>query len=130
MRELARYFHAYDPPTEQESLENWFDFFYLILQAHYPCEYVYKNSIAIDLYLTRHELQKSILIDEFRSRDSRADTVVINDTSTVYEIKSEYDSFSRLECQISDYRKIFDHIYVVTAPYKGLRKSLKELAYQ
>lgn len=115
MRELARHFYSHRPPSERATLEKWFDFFYSILQVHYQCEYVYKNSLAIDLYLKRHDLQKSVLIDELRSGSSRADLAVMNDTSTVYEIKSEYDSFSRLECQISDYSKIFDQIYVVTA---------------
>ena len=115
MRELANHFSSYDPPSERRLLENWFDFFYSILLAQYPCEYVYKNSLTTRLYLSRHNLQKSVLIDEFRSGNSRADIVVMNDTSTVYEVKSKYDSMSRLECQMSDYRMVFDRIYVVTA---------------
>ena len=116
MRELADHLYSYEPPSERTPLENWFNFFYSILQDRYPCEYVYKNSLTTHLYLSRHDLQKAVLIDEFRCGSSRADLVVMNDTSTVYEVKSEYDSFSRLECQISDYRKVFDKVCVVTAP--------------
>lgn len=115
MRELADHFVSFHPPSERKPLEHWFDFFYSVLCREYPCEYVYKNSLATSLYLGRHDPQKSVLIDEFRTSDSRADLVIMNDTSTVYEVKSIYDSVARLESQISNYRKVFDKIVVVTA---------------
>ena len=43
----------------------------------------------------------------------------MNGTSTVYEVKSEYDSFDRLASQIADYRKVFDRIVVVTSEAKS-----------
>ena len=59
-----------------------------------------------------------MLTGEFRSGNSRADMVIINGTSTVYEVKSKYDSLKRLEGQIADYKNVFDRIFVVTTAEK------------
>ena len=46
--------------------------------------------------------------------NSKADIVIFNGTSTVYEIKTELDSLNRLESQLNSYLKCFDKIYIVT----------------
>ena len=38
----------------------------------------------------------------------------LNGKAVVYEIKTELDNLERLESQISDYYKAFDHVAVVT----------------
>lgn len=53
-------------------------------------------------------------MSEFWVDMSKADSVVLNGTSTVYEIKTEFDNLSRLPQQLTDYSKVFDHINVVT----------------
>lgn len=111
MRELGDYFSDLSPPSVNDSLRDWFDFFYSLLIKQYPCEYVYKNAIATELYLTgRHSLNESLLTSEFRSGKSRADVVIVNGTTTVYEVKSEFDSLKRLEGQLLDFKNIFDCI--------------------
>ena len=40
---------------------------------------------------------------------------MINGKAVVYEIKTELDTFERLESQICDYYKAFDHVCVVTS---------------
>ena len=118
LRELINEFPPLNKPMPK-SLGDWFEFFYSLLLEKYRCEYVYKNTLATSLYLNkRHSLESSLLINELRVGKSRADVVILNGTSTVYEVKSEYDSFERLEAQIADYRKVFDYIYVVTATEK------------
>ena len=113
--ELKREFSKFSPPNQHRPLSDLFDFFYQILLSNYRCEYIYKNIITTELYLKEyHSLQNSLLINEFRSGRSRADIVIFNGTSTVYEIKSEYDSFDRLDNQLADYQKVFDRIVVVT----------------
>lgn len=113
--ELGDHFSDFSPPKQHHALRDWFDFFYTLLFSHYRCEYIYKNAIATKIYLGRHHsLQKSLLTDELRSGNSRADVVILNGTSTVYEIKSAYDSFNRLANQLYDYQKVFDRINVVT----------------
>ena len=120
LKELGDHFSSFSPPSENASLRSWFDFFYSLLLKQYRCEYVYKNTITTKLYLTgRHSFENSLLTDEFSIGNSRADVVILNGTSTVYEVKSKYDSLERLECQITDYRKVFDRIYVVTTAEKS-----------
>ena len=121
IEELADCFISYSPPSETAPLKKWFDFFYELLSSQYRCEYIYKNTIATRLYLDRrHSLNESLLTNELRSGNSRADIVILNGTSTVYEIKSEYDSFKRLDGQLQDYRRIYDRIYVVTSSGKAI----------
>ncbi len=120
--ELGGGFSSFSPPKRQQPLRDWFEFFYALLSSNYRCEYVYKNAIATKLYLNgHHSLQNSLLTDELRSGNSRADVVILNGTSTVYEVKSAYDSFDRLASQLADYRKVFDHIIVVTTKEKANR---------
>ena len=59
------------------------------------------------------------MTDEIRSANSRADVAILNGTSTVYEIKSQYDSFDRLHGQLSDYKMVFDRICIVTTYAKA-----------
>jgi hypothetical protein len=74
---------------------------------------VLKNVIANRLFLDLHDAERAYLTQEFRSGLSRADVVILNGTSTVYEVKTELDSFSKLQSQLADYRLIFDRICVV-----------------
>ena len=119
IQELGEYFSPLSPPSVSEPLKDWFEFFYSLLLGQYQCEYVYKNAVATGLYLAgRHSLKNSLLTSEFRSGNSRADVVIINGTSTVYEVKSKYDSLKRLEGQIADYKNVFDRIFIVTTAEK------------
>ena len=118
--ELGDHFSGFAPPSVNDPLKNWFDFFYSLLFEQYRCEYVYKNAVTTSLYLDRWHLpENSLLTDEFRSGNSRADVVIINGTSTAYEVKSKYDSLKRLGGQIVDYRSVFDRIFVVTTAEKA-----------
>ncbi|PWW71552.1 hypothetical protein C7212DRAFT_349008, partial [Tuber magnatum] len=53
------------------------------------------------------------MLTEFRVGDCKADLAILNGTSTVYEIKSERDSLSRLQRQIEAYKKVFARIFVI-----------------
>ncbi|MCB2156808.1 sce7726 family protein [bacterium] len=82
----------------------------------YRNEYTYKSAITQKLLLGRHSLKTATLLSEFRVRNSVADLVILNGTSTVYEIKSERDSLDRLSGQLRDYQEVFANTYVVTGP--------------
>ena len=112
--ELAEYHLQFSPPKSNSTLSDWFQFFYDLLFQHYRGEYIYKNTIANKIYLEHESLSDSLFISEMQSGDSRADVVIINGTSSVYEIKTEYDTLDRLDGQLEDYRKVFDEINVVT----------------
>lgn len=78
-------------------------------------EYVYRAALTHNILLGRHSLNTASLLTEFRAGSCKADLAILNGTATVYEIKSERDSLSRLENQLLNYRKVFAAVYVVVA---------------
>ncbi len=96
-------------------LKVFYDELFRILFRSYRNEYIYKNAIADKVLLGRHSLSSSFMITEFRAGNCKADSVVLNGSSTVYEIKSAYDSVARLERQLNAYRQVFDRINVITS---------------
>jgi hypothetical protein len=86
---------------------------YAHLLKGYRCEYVFKNVIAQTLLLKRHQWTEARLLTEFRVGIRKADVVILNGTSTVYEIKTSLDNLDRLPAQIDAYRRVFDRIYIV-----------------
>ena len=111
---LEDFLHRNNYVTKESSVLKILDTLYLEFQKDYRCEYVYKNAITNKILLGRHSLNTSTLISELNVGKSKADIVIFNGTSTVYEIKTELDSLNRLETQLEDYLKCFDKIYVVT----------------
>src|ERR1700689_2129367 len=55
------------------------------------------------------------MLNEFRVGECKADLAILNGTATVYEVKSERDSLSRLERQVAAYAKVFARVYVIAA---------------
>ena len=82
-------------------------------------DYVYRNAIIDKVVIGRHSINTATPIQEFRVGSSLADLVVLNGTSTVYEIKSERDTLRRLASQIKNYAKVFERTYVVTSASKA-----------
>ena len=101
------------------SLGQFFDWTYNFLFKNYRNEYIYKNVIANKILLNRHSLNTTKMLTEFRVGNSKADVVLLNGASTVYEIKSQYDSFARLRKQIDSYIQIFDYINVITSAHQS-----------
>ncbi len=97
------------------TVEELFEWLYRCLNKSYRNEYVYKNAIVNKILLGQHSLKSSHMLTEFRAANCKADVVILNGTSTVYEIKSEYDSLDRLSSQIAAYSEIFDSINVITS---------------
>jgi hypothetical protein len=79
------------------------------------CAYIYKNVLTQKRFLGIHSLKTASLLTEFRVGNSKADVVILNGTSTAYEIKSERDSFARLDGQLNSYLRVFDNVYVVSS---------------
>lgn len=78
-------------------------------------EYVYRSALTDKILLGRHSLRSATMLKEFRTGKSKADVVILNGTSTVYEIKSERDTLARLEGQIASYSEVFATINVITS---------------
>lgn len=65
-----------------------------------------------------HSKDENRIIEEFPMGDSRADMLLVTKTKLIgLEIKSDRDSFVRLERQIKDYEKFFDTNYLVVGTY-------------
>lgn len=86
---------------------------YGILQREYRNEFVYKNELALQLIKLNHK-DPVVGFNEFSIGASQLDLMVVNGTTTAYEIKTELDNFNRLSKQLWDYSLVCDRSYVVT----------------
>lgn len=89
--------------------------FALLKREGYRHEYIYKAALTHKILLGIHSLQTASMINEFRVGECKADVAILNGTATVYEIKSERDSLSRLERQVVAYSTVFAKVYVIAA---------------
>ena len=89
-------------------------------------EYVYKSALTHKILLGRHSLDTASMVTEFRVGECKADVVIFNRTGTVYEIKSERDSLSRLVRQIDAFGTVFPLVNVIVGEnhLAGVRDSL------
>lgn len=101
---------------------------YKYMEKKYRNEYVYKNTLLNKLLLGRHSLNTTTVLSELPINKSKADFILINGKAVVYEIKTELDTFDRLNSQINDYYKAFNHVCVVTCEsnYNKLKEILKD----
>jgi hypothetical protein len=89
--------------------------FALLKREGYRDEYIYKAALTHKILLGTHSLQTASMMNEFRVGECKADVAILNGTATVYEIKSERDSLSRLERQVTAYATVFAKVYVIAA---------------
>jgi len=95
-----------------------FECLYGILRKEYPIEYVLKNELLRHLLLSHPE---GFIGTEYYA-ESYADVAMFTkEVSAVYEIKSRYDSHTRLSKQMESYSKAFSNITLVTHEGKSLR---------
>lgn len=115
----------FDHPNEI-TLNNLYSEAFKYLREHYQNEYYYKSMIIQKIFMRHHSLEKATLLSEFRVGSNKADCVILNGKSVCYEIKTDYDSLSRLKDQLDSYLQVFDEVYVVCS--EKHRKSVLELA--
>jgi hypothetical protein len=109
----ARLVHSLSPDDRVYDL---FDSaFALLKRKGYRDEYIYRAALTHNILFGKHSLKTASILNEFRVGDCKADLVILNGTATVYEIKSERDSLSRLQRQIAAYRTVFAKVYVIAA---------------
>jgi hypothetical protein len=97
-------------------VRNLFDAaFSLLKREGYRHEYIYKAALTHKILLGTHSLHTASMLNEFRVGECKADLAILNGTATVYEVKSERDSLSRLERQVAAYAKVFARVYVIAA---------------
>ena len=99
-----------------KSVSNAFDVaFDSIVDLGNRDEYVYKSSIVREILLGRHNLHEASMLTEVSVNGRKADVVILNGTSTAYEIKSERDNLAKLPGQIESYRNAFASVCVIAA---------------
>ncbi|MDU5337224.1 sce7726 family protein [Enterococcus sp.] len=98
-----------------DSVANDFEKLYSVLHKNYRNEYYYKNTLLNKLLLGVHSVNTTTALTELPIGEAKADFVLINGKAVVYEIKTELDNFERLENQIINYYKAFDHVTVITS---------------
>ena len=96
------------------NLTFFFEKIFDALLENYRSEYIYKSAIINKILFGRHSINTASMFTEFAVNGSIADVAFFNGTSTVYEIKTEFDDFKRLESQLSSYKRVFEKIFIVT----------------
>lgn len=84
-----------------------------LLMRCYPNESAIKASFVDGVILK--QTARAVSIFELPVGESRADFCKVNGHSAAYEIKTDLDTFYRLEKQLSDYYDVFDYVYVITS---------------
>ncbi|MDB7989503.1 sce7726 family protein [Faecalicoccus pleomorphus] len=100
---------------------------YKYMSKNYRNEYFYQNTMLNKLLLGRHSLNTTTALTQIPIGKSKADFIMINGKAVVYEIKTELDSFERLNTQLDDYFKAFNYVCVVTceSSYEKISKLLE-----
>jgi len=91
--------------------------FTLLTKQDLRYEYAYRAAVTHKVLLGTHSLNTASMLSEFRVGTSKADLVILNGTSTVYEIKSERDNLDRLTAQLASYFKVFARVNVITSDH-------------
>lgn len=101
---------------------------YSLMAKSYRNEYFYQNTLLNRLLLGKHSLNTTTALTQIPIEKSKADFILINGKAVVYEIKTELDSFNRLETQLRDYYKAFNHVCVVipSSHYEKAMELLKD----
>lgn len=104
-----------DSVPADSSLGEAFDAAYALLLRHRRSEYVYKAQLVNKLVFGRHSPRTAAALLEMPMGSSCADLMVLNGTSTIYEVKTDLDQFARLGSQLHDYSSRAEYVYVVVS---------------
>ncbi len=89
--------------------------FSMLARKDFRYEYAYRAAVTHKILLGKHSLNTASMLSEFRIGTSKADLVILNGRSTVYEIKSERDNLDRLATQLESYFKVFSRVNIITS---------------
>lgn len=103
-----------DEPTSTV-LADAFEAAHARLLSSYPSEYAFKNEIVSRVIVGKHSPSTASALLEQPMGSSVADLLILNGTSTVYEVKTDLDSFARLPVQLADYSRHAEYVYVVVS---------------
>ena len=106
---IKRYITEYKNKKNKELISE----IYKTLKHRYRNEYYYKNTLLNNLLFSFHNPLKTTALTEIPVSKS-----ILNGKATVYEIKTELDTFERLDSQLTNYYKAFDNVCVVVPETK------------
>lgn len=86
-----------------------------LLVSGYRSEYVFTNQIISKVVFGRHSPRTASALTEVPMGRSVADLLILNGTTTTYEVKTDLDQFTRLATQLSDYAEHTEHVNVVVS---------------
>jgi len=78
----------------------------------------------IEKYSFKKTHSNTITVFELNTGSSRADICMLNGTSMVFEIKTEFDTYVRLNGQIADYKKAYEYLNLII-PKSKIDEALK-----
>lgn len=124
---IKKLFYSYSPMKSDKNLRaNYTDIIYESVDPSIDIRALYNDTIMKGFinesvvkanFIKRISLKKSpkhtVTVFELNSNDSRADICMVNGHSEVFEIKTLYDSFARLDKQLEDYFLLYDYITIV-----------------
>ena len=90
-------------------------FMYLLLRSYYQNEFYIKRKFVLSKFIDE---EKDLIKFEYKLNNSRLDLLKIDkirNISIAYEIKTAFDSFTRLKSQLLDYSTFFDYVYIITS---------------
>ena len=90
-----------------------------ILQRRRPVEYIYKTCVMRRRVFGRHSPNSTSVYFEHDVGEARADLVLVNGRTDVFEIKSRYDGPDRLASQLHEYYRCFPRVTIVTHESKA-----------
>lgn len=109
---VRRYIKDPDGKTNGELISE----IYSEIKKNHRNEYYYKNTVLNNLLCRPdHDYKSTIAFSELPVSNSIADFVLLNGKANVYEIKTEFDNFTRLKNQLQDYLKAFPYVSVITS---------------
>lgn len=101
--------------ASEETLGAAFERAHSHLAESYRSEYVYKSELVSKMIFGKHSPRTASALLELRMGASWADVLIVNGTSTTYEVKTDLDQFSRLATQLPDYTARSEYVNVVTS---------------
>lgn len=90
-------------------------FMFLLLKSYYQNEFYIKRKFVLSKFIDE---EKDLIKFEYKLNNSRLDLLKIDkikNISLAYEIKTAFDSFTRLKSQLLDYSFLFDYVYIITS---------------
>lgn len=110
---VNRYIQNIEAKNNGELISEIYEF----MAKSYRNQYFYQNTLLNKLLLGKHSIRTTTALSQIPIGKSKADFILINGNAVVYEIKSERDSFERLETQLNDYFKAFNYVCVLTSEH-------------